>query len=363
MVFSFSTTRSAIGVDIGSRYVKAAQLSYGRDGVAKLSAGLVLERESPAEVFSADEACRLMTVLDRRGFVGRELVATVPSESLMTSLLTLPPRGSGAPLTEIATAEMARTHRVDADALEVAYWDLPSGAKPDVTPVMAAACRHEHAEALLDALEWPGFEVLALDAEGWALCRAARTWMTAEQPLAAAIDIGWRGVNFVLLHGASVVYERTLGGTGMHALSEMIHREQALEQPVIDYLLGQVGLSRDSDTVDPDDLRLAERLRGPLEQHVDALVQELRLSVSYATHQYPNATLDRLLLSGGGAMVRGLAEQLGQALEMEAVVMTPSAICQPTVRGLNESAEASLSVALGLAMYPRQADGQSEEAA
>ncbi|MEX0741796.1 MAG: pilus assembly protein PilM, partial [Phycisphaeraceae bacterium] len=146
-----------------------------------------------------------------------------------------------------------------------------------------------------------------------------------------------------------------LGGTGMHALSEMIQREQALDQTVIDYLLREVGFARTGETILPEDVRLAEKLRGALEQHVDALVQELRLSVSYAIHQYPNAALNQLLLCGGGAMVRGLAEHLGEVLDMQVTVMTPETVCEPTVRGLGEAGEASLSVAAGLAMYPRMA--------
>ncbi|MEX0653580.1 MAG: pilus assembly protein PilM [Phycisphaeraceae bacterium] len=364
MAFSFtSTLRSPIGLDIGSRYIKAAQLSFARDGVGlpRLEAALVLERGEVDGPMTAEEAWRLRAVLDRRGFVGRELVVTVPGEALMTSILDLPPRESDAPLDAIAAAEMARAHRVEPEALEVAYWPLPggesggaAGSKKGGTAVMAAACPHEHAEALLDALEAGGFHVRGMDLEGWALCRAARPLVTVENPLLAMIDIGWRGVNFVLLYDHAVVYERMLGGTGMQALSEAVQREQMLPQPVIDHLLGRIGFAVDRTAIAPEDGRLADKLRGPLEQHFESLAQELRLSASYAIHQYPAATLDQLLLTGGGAMVRGLPEHLGTALEMTVRVLTPEPICTVAARGLDEAGQAALTVAVGLAMYPQK---------
>ncbi|MEX0745546.1 MAG: pilus assembly protein PilM [Phycisphaeraceae bacterium] len=346
-------TRSPIGLDIGSRYIKAAQLVDDDDAPAtrpRLAASLVLERDAPGEPMSLNEARRLREVLERRGFTGRRVVVAVPSDALLTSVLQLPPRHSDAPLAEIALAEMARTHRCEPDSFEVAFWDLPESSRPaEGVPVMAAACRHEHADALLDALEPPGFEVLALDLEGWALWRAIAPGVEGDDPLLAMIDIGWQGVNFVLLYRRAVVYERMLGGTGLHALGEAIHREHPMEQDVIDYLLEHVGFGHPDDAATADDQPLAGTIRGPMEAHFDTLAQELRLSVSYAMHQYPEATLDRLVLTGGGAMIRGLPEHLSAAIDLPVAAL---AIEQTCLAANDERLSTALGVAVGLARYP-----------
>lgn len=365
MVIRLNTSRSPIGLDIGSRFIKAAQLSAGRDdaGCPRLEAALILERDTPGQPFTNGEAHRLRAILERRGFKGRQIAATVPGDALMTSILNLPPRDSEAPLDAIAAAELARTHRQEADALEVAFWDLPQSDNPisaatrkPGTTVMAVGCRHEHANALLDALESPGFDVLALDLEGWALSRAIAPLLDSQHPLTALIDIGWRGVNFVLLYEQAVVYERMLGGTGIQALTDLIHREQPFSQAVIDYLLANVGFNTDRENIPSEDSRLADTLRSPLDQHFEGLTQELQLSLGYAAHQYPHASLGSLLLCGGGAMVHSLDAYLASQLEIPTRVVTPTTICALPARGLalDESEQAALTTAIGMALYPRK---------
>src|SRR4051794_31126799 len=92
---------SAIGIDAGAGAISAVQVSAAGDGRPRIEAAGIVERseaEGPVGIPSLDEARRLADVLYRQGFEGRRVVLAVPDGVLLTALLELPPRGSGAPL-------------------------------------------------------------------------------------------------------------------------------------------------------------------------------------------------------------------------------------------------------------------------
>ncbi|MEX0886571.1 MAG: pilus assembly protein PilM [Phycisphaeraceae bacterium] len=344
-----TTRRSPIGLDIGSRYLKAAQCRGDR-----LEAALSMQRLKPGEPFDADEATRLYDVLERRGFKGRAIVTTAPKARVLTSVLDMPPASSGAPVAELARVEMARSHRFDAHTLEVAHWPLPGSARSEKGgPVMAAACQHEPADEIIDVLEAAGFEVRGLDIDGWALTRLAQGLLDELGPMLAVVDLGYHATSFLLVHHASLVYERVLGGMGLAAPIQKLQHEHNIDVDVLDYLFHHAGLS-EPDDVEPGSARLAAIVRGPLETHVAALAQELRLALAYASHQYPDAPLARIGLVGGGAEVPGLAERLASELETDTAPLRPVDLL--TIGPFAAQAHhATLALAAGLALYPQEA--------
>ena len=347
MIPGLTKQRNVIGLDIGSRYIKAAQCRG-----ARLEAALSMQRANPGEPFDADEAARLFDVLDRRGFRGRGIVATAPKARVLTSVLDLPPVASGAPLAELARVEMARAHRFDAHTLEVAHWELPKRTEKG-GPVMAAACPHEPAEQLIDLLESAGFELRGLDIDGWALTRLAQPMLDDHGPMLAVVDLGHHASSFILLHGRQLIYERVLGGMGLAAPVDKLQQEHNLEPDVIEHLLHHAGLN-EPDELDPAAAPLASIVRGPLESHVDALAQELRLAIAYASHQYPDAPLHRIALVGGGAEVPGLADRLADALETDTAPLRPAELMDigPYAAPAHHG---NLALAAGLALYPEEA--------
>lgn len=346
------STRGPIGLDIGGRYIKAAQVA-GDGPQARLAAAAVFERLHPGQPFDEGEARRLRAVLDRRGFTGRSVVAAAPGTQVMSSVLQMPPRDSGAPLERIARAEMGRAHRSDPEALEVAFWEIPAPARaPEGVPMMAVACPHAAAEGLLDLLEAQGLSVNALDLGGWAMARACAPLLAQEPGIVTAVDLGWQTVTLVLLHEQTMIYKRTMGGVGLGTLVESAHHDTRLDPKVIDYLLGDIGFLEPPADADADWRKLAHKVRGPLELHFEQVAQELRLSLGYAAHQYPDAAADRLLLMGGGAAIPGLAEHLGACLEARVAVVRPADVCDRSPMLHDEATSPAMTAALGLAMHP-----------
>lgn len=342
---------SPIGLDIGSRYIKAAQLSMRAGQLPVLTAAMVLERVNPDSELTQAEVRRLINVLDRRGFVGRRIVACVPNEALLTSVFDLPKADSGAPLGQIAAAELARAHRHEPDAMEVAFWPLPAPMRSrEGMPVMAAGCLHETMNPLLDALESQGLDVVALDATGWAMARACQPLFAqrGDEDILAMVDLGWRTGTLALLHGKTMIYKRSLAGAGYQSVIEAATGKHELTAEVIEGLLAEVGFESATQTGRPDPL--VSRLAGPLEMHLEQMAQELSMSLAYVSHQYPNSPLGRLWVMGGGARIRGLCKRLSNALDMPVNRVQLPDICtvDPNCADANAG---SLTIAVGLAAY------------
>src|SRR5690606_26804280 len=128
---------SPIGIDVGARSIKAAQL--GRAGRAWGVRTLARLTRSTPGLPGAAEAVRLADSLGRLGFQGRRVVLAVPEDRLLTSVFELPPRSSGAPLEQMAIMELARSVRRDARSLEAACWEVPAPTRAGAgTHLMAA---------------------------------------------------------------------------------------------------------------------------------------------------------------------------------------------------------------------------------
>ena len=114
-MFGFSRdSRSPIGIDIGTRRIKAMQLD--RAGT-RICAAAIMQRLESAAVPSSHEVARLAATLDRTGFAGNRIVLAVPPDMLISDVLELPK--SAVQLEQLARMEVARAHRCAPDAVEV----------------------------------------------------------------------------------------------------------------------------------------------------------------------------------------------------------------------------------------------------
>ncbi len=349
---TLTARRGPIGLDLGGRYIKAAQLGY--DGQTRLVAGIAIPRLHPGPDIDDEEVRRLRQVLQRRGFTGRQIVMSAPAQATMTSILTLPPRQSGAPLDQIARSEMAHAHRCEPETIEVAHWELPQPARAvDGVVAMAAACPHDAADPVLDRLERHGFDVIGLDLAGWALARVARRSPHAAEGIVALLELGWDSADVVLMYDGVVVYERQMSSAGLAPLSRMIGRDHAFDAEVVDYLLMKVGFELDSRGQD-EDWRLFLKVRGMLETHFESVAKELNLALTYAQHQYPSSSVSQLLLLGGGAAVPGVADHLAGQLEVPVHGLTPAQVLDGCELATTEAENPAMMMAVGLADYERE---------
>ena len=396
------TSRGPIGVDVGSRWIKAAQVS-GAAGRVRLEAAALIPRAGTDAAPSPAELTQLADVLERQGFAGRRIVLSAPPQSLLTATVNLPPRGSGAPLEQIARMELARAHRCDPQQLSVAFWELPQAAGPgasgaigatgapkasgasgagatkqlESTGAMAVACSSEQANPLLDAFEAAGFDVVGLDVSWLALRRACAPLLgeAGDTGVTGIIDLGARSARVIALKQGVIVYERLLGESGIDRLSESLRTRLQLDDEAIAYLLAEVGLATESNEGEAPATREGDRRSNPSPQKkdrrgqgsgepdlykeprrliveaVDALAEEVATSLAYVAQQHRNAEVSAVLLTGGGAGIRGIDARLSEDLQAKVRVAGPGDLAQVSAGLIRHGGNPAFTAALGLAMY------------
>lgn len=349
MRFNFSSHRTPIGLDVGGRQIKAVQLSRAGAGW-RVAAAACFERSRPDTALDEQEIRRLSDVLSRRGFTGQDIVLATPQEKLITGTMELPPRGPAVPFDRIARSEFARAHKFEPGSFELAYWDIPApGRGNKATHVMAVACPHRDAEALLDLFEMAELNLLALDTRACAMARACEPMTAGPGGMTVLLELGWNAAVLVVVSRKVVTFERRLDEAGLKHAHRALTSQMKLAPDVADYALGELGLSPAVEG-EAASWELLGEVRGTVISHFDLMTREVLASIAYTTNQYPDTSMDRLLVFGGGAMVPGFVGHLAATVGFEVQLASPlaRASCPPA---LAAQCNASLTTAAGLALF------------
>ena len=342
-------SRSPIGVDLGARLIKAVQLERHSDGW-HVAAAVALPRREPDGPVTATDVARLTSALRRQGFAGSRIVLAAPTGTARAELMELPPRSSGAPIDDIARAEICRTQKRAAGSFEMALWDVPDEARgAGQMSMMTAVYPHDEAEHLLDVFEAAGWRVAAVDLQACALARACAAAAPGLE-LAAALDIGATCVVFQLMCRDVVVYVRRLENLGLGTVHDGLHGQFGLNPEMTEHLLRDVGLLEGEVTDGPSTSAMAGAL-GLIAGYVERLAREVGTSLSYAAHLYRDSAVQRLMLTGGGAAMPGLDAMLTRELAADVQVIRPSdlAACAEPLR--SRCGSPALAAAAGLALF------------
>jgi len=353
MKFLNHPSRSAIGLDIGGRHAKAVQLEKADNASGwRLAAVAHFPRTRVAPDLKSEDVHEVAEVLFRRGFSGHRVVIAVPNEKLLSGVLDVPARAANVPVEQIARMELARTSRCSPDSFEMGCWDLPAPARAKRNAqVMAVGCAHQEANAFLDLFESAGLDVRALDVRACALARAAAPLMPAEKAVWAVLDLGWLSGMLVVLYGDSVVYTRTLPELGVRSLHESLNKRCGLDGDVADYLLSDANARTVTDAALPSGGSLPPEARGVLAGYLDSLTHELKISLTYVSHEYSDTPLTRLLLTGSSAGMPDLAKHLSGELGLEGRAVTAAELCECPPALLEAASSPALVTASGLAQF------------
>ncbi|MBK7406100.1 MAG: pilus assembly protein PilM [Phycisphaerales bacterium] len=338
---------SPIGVDVGTSWIKAAQVSRSRRGW-RLHACAAFPRLQAGGTASADEFQRLAQVLDRAGFEDEQVVVGAPREALHTAVLDLPPRASGAPIEQICEAEMVRMFRLPADAFEMFAWEMPSDSpRIKSTQMLASAVVCQDAEDFIGRCESAGLRVLAIDLAAEATARACRAQCAASDELTVLLDVGASGVDMLVFREGACIYQRWLEGAGTGAITAALSSRLEISTEIGELLLRRMGLYPFPEgEVDPV---LAAGAAQIFRQHSESLLGAALTSASYATDRFPGESVGAIRLAGAGAGMPGLAEFLAEISGLAVEVVVPKAWGRVTCPG----AGPALMTAIGHAMWGR----------
>lgn len=350
-------SRTPIGIDVGGRTIKAAQLRLS-GARHQLAAVTILTRAKIGQDIDREEAANLRRTVRRQGFYGNEIVLAAPEEVLLRGILELPRQVSGAPTMQIARMELSRVHGVAPDSFEMACWESPPSDKSKSTAqAIAIGCPHEAANAFIDIFESAGLSVCALDTRTAAAARACAPMTLPAPAVTSILDLEWSSTQLLLVRGEQVIYERFLEDIHVSTLASALSEKFGIEQQAASEIVYAVGLAPGAEKAQADEPQCnieIESIRKILRSHFDTVLEELKATFAYANHQYPGDGIQRMLAIGEGAGISGLAQYLHSALPADVMPAAPGDLIEGAPHILTKGANPAATVAVGLAKFAGQ---------
>jgi len=280
----WKSTRGWIGVDVGARAVKVAQLTADRHGL-RLSAASSSRRSEGAD---------------------RESPQRLAEEIASVRALAARLRGSRA----AATLSMAvcRVEPTDDESPAAERCAGRWNAGPNSGYTLSV--EGQRVDDAVEGLSRAGWLCEAIDGQPLAIARALRFSPDfRHDELLGALDLGATCSTFIASSEGLSRYVRRLSGGGMADVYDSVARSLALPPAKVGKLLRQT-IAAHSVEKSPE----ARLLRDAVKDAVRPLVQELKRTLEHLGGKLRRPGPQRVLVFGEGGAVTGLPALLGEAL-------------------------------------------------
>jgi type IV pilus assembly protein PilM len=224
------------------------------------------------------------------------------------------------------------------------------GAMPQLD-VVVVAVRREMINSFLEPLRRAGLEPAGIDLSAFAMIRALADQAVSADALAAGdrptdatlyCNVG-DVTNLAVARGRSCLFTR-VSTAGIEPICERLVATRGLTAEHAGQWLHYVGLERPIEEIEGDPETVSES-RGALEDGVGALVDELRRSLDYYGAQEGALPVGRILLTGSGSAIPGLAGRIQERLGTEIRLVRAQALA-----GFDDGAAARLTLSYGLGL-------------
>jgi len=309
-----------VGLDIGTSAVRAAELEFGSGapvlvafGQVGLPPGAIVDGEVQDLSAVSDAIARLW---QNGKFQSKSVVVGIAGLRAITREVDLPWVSDE----DIDSAVRFQSEEVipfPPDKTILSAQVLADNTASDGTKtrrVLVAAAHRDLVDGVVAAAENAGLVVEGVDLVSSALVRALGDPSVAEERPEAIVSIG-AGLTVVVVHqGGRPQFVRTIG-TGGNAATAAV--ASALDIPLID----AEGIKRRLGEASPQ-VQSAEITVQPA---IAELVGEIRNSVQYFATLPGRAPIARVLLTGGGARLRGLVKELRTQVRIPVEHVSPLA--------------------------------------
>jgi type IV pilus assembly protein PilM len=315
--------KTLVGIDVGHATIKAVQLERSALGWKVTRAGTIatpphsVKDGIVVEPDSVGQAIR--DLLKDAGIHATAATVAVAGAQVVVRPVRMP-KMPEATLRKSIKFEASRyvPSSVEDSYIEFEILGTVDEAQMDV---MVVAAPKEVVQSRLNALEYAGLEVEAVDVEAFAAYRAlieANQDEDWSQSTIALVDIGSASTNMsVIQHGAFAMNRSiTQGG---HALTEALINYFKISEEDAEAGKAQLDLT---ELISEDQPKENPPLR-VIQPHVDELVREVRRSLNYYQSQQSEGTqgrqVNKIILTGGGAKLPGLVAYFQHKLQVETI--------------------------------------------
>ena len=340
----------AVGLEVGTSALKVVELRAGNPptlsalAVRPMPAGLVSEDEVTDQQGLAEE---IKALFQEAGIQKRFTVTAVSNRQAITRNIHVP-RMSVAELDEAIRWDAERYIPFPIDEVVLDYFvldnpeDVPEGEQLEV---VIAAARLDEVSQQVDYLKHAGLEPHVIDVKPFSLLRALRGSLHGEHltkatlsgqnftegnEIGVVLEIAASTSTVTLVRGQRVLMNRNIN-VSSDDFTTAIQRAFGLdfdsaEEVKLEYGTATIPTEDEEDLLNFDAKReqfSPSRVYDALRPVLVELTTEIRRSLEFFRVQSGDATISRMLVTGGGAKLRGLPDAIGDALGIKVELGDP----------------------------------------
>ena len=341
-----------VGVDIGTTSIKVVELSgkpgskptlqnYGAlEGYGYLDRVNNAIQTSTLKMLDKDVVDLLQTLLKKLNIRTKDAVASLPSFVAFTTLIEIPMMNMQE--TVQAVGYQARAFvplpesEITLDWVKIKEYEDERGVKKQ--QVFLISVPNEQIKRYQQIFDAVGLKLKALEIEGLSLARVATT---GDPTPSLIVDIGGRSTTIAVASGGFLKYSVQLdhaGGSLTQAIASglNINVRRAEELKKQRGLLGAGGEYELSTLMSP---------------FIDVIISEAKRVKGNFERDYKER-IERIILSGGGANLKGIEDYVSREFQLPAIKIDPfqKVAYSPSVAPLIKEIGAPFSVAFGLGL-------------
>ncbi|MBU0673058.1 MAG: pilus assembly protein PilM [Proteobacteria bacterium] len=308
----------AVGLDIGSHAIKVCQLESAGDGYKLVSLGSATLPADAVEdgVLNDAEAVGkvLGTLIKNLGLSKKRVAISISGYSVIVKKINLAVMEEEELASHIQ-AEAEQYIPFDIDEVYLDYQDLHTNTDDDDrTDIMLVAAKKDVVDGYLTMLTAAGLKTVVVDVDAFALENAYGYNFGGEDENVALVDIGASKMNInIVAKGTSVLARDVVLGSRL--LTEQIQ--------------GHFDISFE----EAEDLKTGKQAPADKKEDLEEIfvntctqwVTEVKRALDFYYSNYPDETINRVVLSGGGAKVKGLAKLFTEETGIKSEIFNPFA--------------------------------------
>ncbi len=309
-------TKLAVGLDIGSSSIKLMKLQQKQDGYTLKSMGI---KDLPFGAIIADEIKdRDAVIFDIQNLVDqtdpkiKEVTISISGHGVITDKFTMDKK-TGAEAEQAILFEAEQRSPFDVEDVTMDYHIIKYDDEAGKMEILLVAARNEFLKNVLDLVFDAGLRPVLVDTDAFAVLNAYKiNYEMDPDKITALINIGYEMTNIVFLKDG--VYHSTRDvSNGVRLIADAVSREFRLNQELTAKAMrGEMDSSIDQDMFKATVVTTFEELAAGIE-----------VAFSYFKSSSGSDKLDRIVLSGGGALVPYLPELLQNKIAIPVEIFNP----------------------------------------
>src|SRR5690348_7412981 len=314
----FGKKQSVAGLDIGSSSIKMVELDGKANNLNLVSLGF---ENLPDDSIIDGQIMELNVVSDciqnvcsNHQVTAEQVVTGVSGHSVIIKNIVLPPM-SKEELEESIDWHAEEHIPYDLSDVSLDYQITENTA--DSTQVLIAACKRERIDNIRQAIQLAGKVPVAIDVDTFALQNCYEVnYQPVDSDVVTLLNIGASTMNVNIVKGTRSLFTRdiTVGGS---QFTDVLQRSLGLSFQQAEAV--KRGVSHAVEGVE-------EKSIEPLMNNVTEIVaMEIQKTFDFyrATTEDNHTVVQKILISGGGSKLNGLAAELSRRLELPVEILNP----------------------------------------